>query len=241
MPVNDNPHSSWAEVYDLAYERAFGVIYNRLTVATVDVITSRVSSGGRIVDFGAGTGRLSIPLAEKGFEVTAVDPCREMLFQLEQKKTEGMKVRTVCSKMQDFREGNFDFALCVFTVLSYLLDEDSLKKALLATHRALKSNGSLLIDIPARTIFQSYSWKDDSIERSVSVIKENADIYRYQEKTEVKRPNGGKSIFSDEFKIRHWPSAYVLSALLTTGFVLEEDLSDSFSYAGSQYWILKKA
>ena len=34
-----------------------------------------------ILDFGAGTGRLSIPLAGKNFEVTAVDPCFEMLCQ----------------------------------------------------------------------------------------------------------------------------------------------------------------
>lgn len=99
MPVNRNPHSSWADVYVLAYDRSFGEFYNRLTVAIIQVITDRICPGGSIVDFGAGTGRLSIPLADKGFEVTAVDPCWEMLCQLEQKKREGMKLRTVCSKM----------------------------------------------------------------------------------------------------------------------------------------------
>ncbi|NLA95511.1 MAG: class I SAM-dependent methyltransferase [Clostridiaceae bacterium] len=76
-----------------------------------------------------GTGRPAIPLAEKNFEVTAVDPCREMLCLLEKIKLAGMKLRTVCSKMEDFKGNNFDFALCVFTVLLYLLDEESLKRA----------------------------------------------------------------------------------------------------------------
>ena len=81
MPVNRNPHSSWAEVYDLAYDQSFGEFYNRLTAATIQVVTDILQPGGSIVDFGAGTGRLSIPLAGKNFEVTAVDPCFEMLCQ----------------------------------------------------------------------------------------------------------------------------------------------------------------
>lgn len=241
MPVNRNPHSSWAEVYDLAYDRTFGEFYNRLTVATIQVITDRIHPGGSIVDFGAGTGRLSIPLADKKFEVTAVDPCCEMLCELKQKKREGMKLRTVCSKMQDFKESNFDFALCVFTVLLYLLDEESLKNALSAAHGALKPDGMLLIDIPSRTIFQNYSRKDDLIERFVSVIEENGDIYRYQEELKVKRPVGDESTFSDEFKIRYWPSEYVSNTLVTTGFILEADLTDHFSGTGSHYWVMKKA
>jgi precorrin-6B methylase 2 len=100
MPVNRNPHSSWAEVYDLAYHRSFGEFYNELTIATIRVIKDRIRSSGSIVDFGAGTGRLSIPLADDGFEVTAVEPCREMLDQLKRKKRKHMKLRTVCSKMQ---------------------------------------------------------------------------------------------------------------------------------------------
>ena len=51
MPVNRNPHSSWAEVYDLAYDRSFGELYNRLTAATIQVITDRIHPGGSIVDF----------------------------------------------------------------------------------------------------------------------------------------------------------------------------------------------
>ena len=186
MLVNSSPHSSWAKVYDLAYDRSFGEFYNSLTVATIQVITDIIRPGGRIVDFGAGTGRLSIPLAEDDFEVTSVDPCYEMLCQLKQKKREGMRLRTVCSRMQDFREDDFDLAICVFTVLLYLLDEESLKKAISVAHDSLKPGGLLLIDIPSRTIFQNYSVKDDLMERSVSVIKDNEDIYRYQEELQVK-------------------------------------------------------
>lgn len=232
MPVNRTPHSSWAEAYDLAYGRSFGGFYDRLTAATIQVITNRLRPGGRIVDFGAGTGRLSIPLADKNFEVTAVDPCYEMLCQLEKKQRKGMKLRTICSKMQDFKENNFDLALCVFTVLLYLLDEESLKNALSAAHGALNSDGMLLIDIPSRTIFQSYSRKDDLLDRFVSVTEENDDIYHYQEKLIVREPSGSESTYSDEFKIRYWPSEYVSDILAGIGFTLEADLTDHFSGTG---------
>ena len=238
MPVNLNPHSSWAEVYDLAYDRSFGEFYNRLTDATIQVITDGIHHGGSIVDFGAGTGRLSIPLANMNFEVTAVDPCREMLCQLEQKKREGMRLSTVCSKMQDFKDSNFDCALCVFTVLSYLLYEESLKKALSAAYGALKPNGMLLIDIPSRTIFQNYSRKDELIERVVSVIQDSGDIYNYHETLKVKGANGDESTYTDEFKIRYWPPEYVLNNLEATGFVFEADLTEYFSGTGSHYWII---
>ena len=143
--------------------------------------------------------------------------------------------------MQDFEESNFDFALCVFTVLLYLLDEESLKKAIWAAHSALKLNGLLLIDIPSKMIFQNYSRKNDLIERFVSVIAENGNIYRYQEKLKVRGTSGDESIYSDEFKIRYWLSEYVSKILATTGFVLEDDLSNDFSGTGSHYWIMKKA
>lgn len=86
MPVHQIPHASWADVYDLAYEQSFGLFYSELTKATIELITETLHTGGSIVDFGAGTGRLSIPLAEKHYDVTAVDPCQEMLDQLVLKK-----------------------------------------------------------------------------------------------------------------------------------------------------------
>lgn len=164
-----------------------------------------------------------------------------MLGQLELKKREEMKLRTVCSRMENFKETNFDFALCVFTVLLYLLDEESLKKALSVAYHALKPEGLLLIDIPSRILFQNYSRGDEVIERSVSVLEENGDIYRYKEEIRVRGTGDEESNYSDEFRIRYWPSEYVSNILTTTGFVLEADLTACFSATGSYYWIMKKA
>ena len=100
--MTDQPHSSWARVYDIAYERSFGRFYHELTRATLDLITERVRPPARVVDFGAGTGRLSLPLAKLGHEVTAVEPCLEMLHELERKKQDAV-VHPVYTRMEDFR------------------------------------------------------------------------------------------------------------------------------------------
>jgi len=132
-------------------------------------------------------------------------------------------------------------ALCVFTVLLYLLDEDSLNKALIAAHTSLKPGGFLLIDIPSRAIFSSYSRDDDLIERSVSVINQIGNIYSYQEDMKVKLQDGRESRYQDTFSIRYWPPELVMVALQEVGFVLEADISHRFSGSGSHYFIMKKA
>lgn len=151
-----------------------------------------------------------------------------------------MKIHTVCSTMQDFTGCNFDFALCVFTVLLYVLDENALNKALSVAYSALKPEGRLLIDIPSRGIFQGYTTNDERLSRSVSVTPDNEDVYWYEEKLIVNRPGNDEITYSDRFRIRYWPHEVIRNALLSVGFILEADLTNHFYGTGSQYWILKK-
>lgn len=237
------PHSSWAEVYDLVYERSFGEFYRELTAATLEVVCRCAQPPARIVDFGAGTGRLAIPLAEMGFEVTAVEPCREMLDQLKAKQG-GAGLNRVCSTMGGFpadRDGEFDLALCVFTVLLYLLDEEALKKSLEAAWRVLKAGGLMLIDIPTRELFQGYSRSDELMSRSVTIDSEGGGLFSYHEEVELRGPDGEAVSYEDRFQIRYWPPARVTGVLREVGFVVEKDLSREFCGAGAQYYLLRKA
>jgi SAM-dependent methyltransferase len=239
--MNDQPHASWADVYDLAYSCSFGDFYNHLTDTTVEAITARIKPPASIIDFGAGTGRLSIPLAQRGYAITAVDPCQEMLNQLRQKEPRGA-VQTVCSKMEDFSSvEEFDVALCVFTVILYLLDKQSLQRALATAYASLKFGGILLIDIPSKAIFHGYSSRDHLTERSVSVVNKTGDIFNYTENLRIKCNNGKVSNYQDEFLIRYWPPKLIIALMENQGFILEEDLSSYFSGTGSNYYIMKKA
>ncbi|MCA1791649.1 MAG: methyltransferase domain-containing protein, partial [Thioalkalivibrio sp.] len=76
------PHDAWARHYDHVLERTFGRAYRDFTDRTLREVRARIAPPARVVDFGAGTGRLAVPLARDGFRVTAVDPSPAMLERL---------------------------------------------------------------------------------------------------------------------------------------------------------------
>lgn len=53
--------------------------------AAVDWLTAGLPAGTAVADVGAGTGKLTAALAERGLQVTAVDPSEDMLAQLRQR------------------------------------------------------------------------------------------------------------------------------------------------------------
>ena len=61
------PHDHWSNCYDRIYQLTYGGNYDQFTATTLQVIAG-ILPGGTVLDFGAGTGRLSIPLAERGYD-----------------------------------------------------------------------------------------------------------------------------------------------------------------------------
>ena len=57
--------------------------------------------GGPILDLGAGTGRVTLPLARRGHAVTALDIDAELLAELE-RRADGLPVRAVCADARSF-------------------------------------------------------------------------------------------------------------------------------------------
>lgn len=160
------PHDSWADHYDCAYKLTYGSEYENFTKKTLDVIRELASPPARIVDFGAGTGRLAIPLAKQGYRVTAVEASAEMCRVLRAKAEAGVEGRVVnpCSACHDaapkpnlpvaictqdicefLPDGRFDFGVCVFTVLNYLTEEERLRQFAAVAARAIRADGQLLV------------------------------------------------------------------------------------------------
>ncbi|HWW00115.1 MAG TPA: class I SAM-dependent methyltransferase [Candidatus Acidoferrum sp.] len=230
------PHSSWAHCYDFVYENSYGNLYGRFTDLTLAALKKLAPGPCSVVDFGAGTGRLSIPLAKMGYAVTAVEPCPEMMQVLEAKANlEGVRIESRTQKMQDFdAEARFDVALCVFTTLSYLLDKDTLEQALTRLARSLKKKGKLLIDITSHDAFQGYRKQTDLLERIVQILPAGGDLYSYHEKTRY-RMNGHWKECKDAFSIRYWPAASVLSVLKANGIKCEGPIK-GFQKTGAEYY-----
>ena len=234
-----NPHASWASVYDITYEQSFGTFYKELTSVTIDVISNALQPPARIVDFGAGTGRLSIPLSVMGYNVFAVDPSSEMLNQLTS-KDQSSSVNVFNGKMQDFQSDiQFDMAICVFTVLIYILDEEALEASINVAADLLKSGGFLLVDIPSKGVFQDFQCNTQMLQRTVSVAQIQDDIYTYDEFIKLNLNNQNET-YTDHFRIKWWDVNYVLKVLAKYGLSIQKDLSSTFAGAGSSYFLMRK-
>jgi SAM-dependent methyltransferase len=241
-------HASWAKHYDKVNELSFGKSYVNLTQATLSLING-IGQKLSIVDFGAGTGRLSLPLASEGHRVTAVEPSKAMLAELDRKDIRNLITKR-CSTIEDYRgRGGFDLALAVYSVISYVTDTKTLQASFENVAGKLKPGGYFVLDIPHAILFHDGKVTKNGITRSVRFVDKGNELYEYQEETELTVED--KLVrYSDKTMLRHWTEAEIVAALESAGFrairhVTEDDLSlagqkDDLDLSGAVYLICRR-
>ncbi len=98
----------------------------------------------KLLDLGAGTGRYSVPLAEEGYDVTAVELVKHNLGRLKQKSDKVKAYQGNAMKLSRFEDGSFDLTL-VFGPMYHLLEEEEKVRALQEAKRVTKKNGFILV------------------------------------------------------------------------------------------------
>lgn len=102
---------------------------------------------GLAFDLGAGCGFQSVPLAQLGFRVVALDLSHKMLAQL-RKTAKNLPIETICDDLSNFtnyKSGNIELMVCMGDTLTHL---DAFKKvqALLDTvFSSLETGGCLIL------------------------------------------------------------------------------------------------
>jgi SAM-dependent methyltransferase len=237
------PHDSWAHAYDAIYEGSFGAFYGELTSATLACVRELVPRPARVVDFGAGTGRLAIPLALEGHAVTAVEPSAAMLARLREKAAHaGANVDARQQRMQEPLDvRGCTLALCVFTVTLYLLDEEALRAACRTAASVLAPGGLLLIDVPRPEMFGDSTLDVPGGTRRVAIspFDDTGTLFTYDEHTTIRIGTEAVHV-RDRFPIRCWCVEEVLAALDEAGLVQHDDLSGRFAATGAQYFVCRK-
>jgi SAM-dependent methyltransferase len=112
------------------------VTYNRYLLTTV---RSRAPRNGRVLDFGAGGGQFALPMAQLGFDVTALEP------------DEGLRNRIAAHGVpaiagpEQLADASLDY-IYTLNVLEHIPDDVAALRQLRAK---LKTGGTLLVYVPA--------------------------------------------------------------------------------------------
>lgn len=104
--------------------------------------------GSKVLDLCCGHGRHSIPLAQRGYQVTGLD-LSEVFLEKARADAEqaGVQVRWVHSDMRQVPfEAEFDAVINIFTAFGYLESDHEDQKVLRQVCKALKPGGLFLIE-----------------------------------------------------------------------------------------------
>lgn len=129
--MNSKTCCSWKHYFDEIAPVYEDVILSRNTIAEVDFIEEelKLTSGASVLDLGCGTGRHSIELARRGYQLTGVDISPGMLAVARQNAEKaGVSINFVESPAQDFStDQRFDAAISLCEgALCLFADDDNI-------------------------------------------------------------------------------------------------------------------
>ena len=122
------------------------------------------NAGGTMLELGAGTGRISIPLGRAGVQVVGIDRSEPMLARARQRVKRARLQRNVRLVRGDIRSlpfadavhsgrggggRGFEMVLAPYGMLQSLLRERDLQATLAAVHRVLKPGGTFGVELVA--------------------------------------------------------------------------------------------
>lgn len=100
-----------------------------------------------VLDLGCGTGGMAFLLAEKGYDMVALDSSPEML-SLAAEKNVGNGVLLICRDMRDFElYGTVQAVYSSFDCLNYLVSDGDLEKVFSLVHLYLEPGGVFVFDV----------------------------------------------------------------------------------------------
>lgn len=109
-----------------------------------EIMAGRRKEELHILDIGAGTGRYSVPLAQEGYDVTAVELVKHNLGRLKQKGAGVHAYQGNALNLKRFSDNSFDLTL-LFGPMYHLHEQEDKLRALKEAVRVTKPGGRILV------------------------------------------------------------------------------------------------
>ena len=146
-------YESFASVYDLFMN---DVDYDGWTDYIEEIWKKFGLTPGLVCELGCGTGNITLRLAERGYDMIAVDLSAEMLSEAEKKAEE--KNINALFLMQDMREfelyGTVSSVLCLCDSLNYITEDEDMQDVFDLVNNYLDPGGLFIFDL----ILKFYDW-----------------------------------------------------------------------------------
>jgi SAM-dependent methyltransferase len=210
----------WAPHYD--------DIYNDVEDSVVDLLARHAGEPPRTLELAIGTGRIAIPLRDKGVEVTGIDSSEEMLAKL-RAKPGGEGITTSVGDFADVDvEGAFPLIYLAFNTLFGLLTQERQVECFQNVADHLEPGGRFVIDcfVPDVKRFDQYNSRIgvssiDSLDEHTLEMTIYEPVTQLLSSHHVKRlANGETVVLPVEIRFA-WPSEIDLMARLA-GLELED-------------------
>lgn len=205
-----------------AYGRYTAADYDELTALhvadTAEVVETlaTLASGGPILEFGIGTGRLALPLAQRGFEVAGIEASEEMLAQL-RAKPDG---ETVVVAVGDFTStrlgGGYPLVVLAYNTVYALPDQDAQVACFANAAAHLRPGGRFVIDawlpdvasFTGRQAVRVLAVREDVVLLEAAVLD---PVRQRMTTTKVRLREGGADLFPANHRYA-WPAELDLMA-----------------------------
>ncbi len=200
-------------------------------------------AGGPILEMACGTGRLTIPMAEKGFQIDGLDLSQPMLDVFRKKLQDksdsiGERIRLIHADMANFQtDTRYNLIFIPFRSFQSLTREEDQRNCLACARRHLRPGGTFIIDV-----FRPYTQLDENWIN----LNEQIDFKAQIDNTLVQRSHIRKHIeipeqiihveftysvqegqkaphkITEKLKLKYYYEEQLRTLLIESGFVIRE-------------------
>jgi SAM-dependent methyltransferase len=140
----------WGEDVARGYDDDSSMFSPELLAATTDVLVD-LADGRRALEFAIGTGRVGVPLAERGVPVAGIEMSPAMAAKLREKMRPGSAAAGIELVMGDMASarvaGEFGLVYLVYNTITNLLDQDEQVECFRNAAAHLVSGGFYLVEV----------------------------------------------------------------------------------------------